>query len=107
MAARYLEHFPKPLLDDLVTGRWLPVIGAGMSLNARVPPPKRMPLWPDLGSTLAAELPGFTSSGTLDAISAYQHEFGRAKLVERLTEALFIQDATPGEAHKAFCSIPF
>ena len=27
---KYLGSFPKPLLDDLVAGRWLPVIGAGV-----------------------------------------------------------------------------
>jgi SIR2-like domain len=107
MATKYLQLFPKPLLDDLVSGRWLPVVGAGMSLNARLPPSKKMPLWPDLGKALAEELTDFVSNGTLDAISAYQHEFGRAKLIERLTDILLITDAVPGEAHKAFCSIPF
>jgi hypothetical protein len=107
MATKYLQLFPKPLLDDLVSGRWLPVVGAGMSLNARLPPSKKMPLWPDLGKALAEELTDFVSNGTLDAISAYQHEFGRAKLIERLTDILLIKDAVPGEAHKAFCSIPF
>src|SRR6476659_3969478 len=107
MATKYLAYFPKPLLDDLVSGRWLPVVGAGMSLNARLAPPKKMPLWPDLGAKLADELTDFAPNGTLDAISAYQHEFGRAALIERLTEVLYIKDATPGDAHKAFCSIPF
>jgi hypothetical protein len=45
--AKYLQHFPKPLLDDLVAGRWLPVLGAGMSMNATLPPGAKMPLWPD------------------------------------------------------------
>lgn len=36
MSPKYLQHFPKPVLDDLVMGKWLPVIGAGMSLNATV-----------------------------------------------------------------------
>lgn len=104
---KYIQYFPKPLLDDLVSGRWLPVIGAGMSLNARLPAAKKMPLWPDLGNKLATELTDFAPSGTLDAISAYQHEFGRAKLIERLTDILVIKDAIPGEAHRAFCTIPF
>jgi hypothetical protein len=107
MATKYLQFFPKPLLDDLVSGRWLPVVGAGMSLNARFPASKKMPLWPDLGKTLSEELSDFVPNGTLDAISAYQHEFGRAKLIERLTDILLIKDAVPGEAHNAFCSIPF
>jgi hypothetical protein len=37
MSVKYLLYFPKPVLDDLVVGKWLPVIGAGMSLNAVVP----------------------------------------------------------------------
>jgi hypothetical protein len=107
MVTKYLRFFPKPLLDDLVSGRWLPVVGAGMSLNARLPRSKKMPLWPDLGKAFAKELTEFVSNSTLDAISAYQHEFGRAKLIERLTDILFIKEAAPGEAHEAFCSIPF
>ena len=35
--ATILRHFPSPILDDLVQGRWLPVVGAGMWLNARTP----------------------------------------------------------------------
>lgn len=105
--AKYLQHFPKPLLDDLVAGRWLPVLGAGMSMNAKLPPGAKMPLWPDLGTALAAEMAAYSSTGALDAISAYQHEYGRAKLIERLTQLLLIKEAEPGDAHRAFCSIPF
>jgi len=86
MSTKYLQSFPKPLLDDLASGRWLPIIGAGLSLNAELVPPKKMPLWADLGTILASELLDFSSTGALDTISAYQHEFGRAKLIERLTD---------------------
>ena len=105
--AKYLQHFPKPLLDDLVAGRWLPVLGAGMSMNATLPPGAKMPLWPDLGTALAGEMTSYSSAGALDSISAYQHEYGRAKLIERLTQLLLIKQAEPGDAHRAFCSIPF
>lgn len=107
MTAKYIKHFPKPVLDDLVTGKWLPVVGAGMSLNAIVPAGKKMLLWNGLGETLAKELEDFSSTSTLDAISAFEHEFGRARLVERLSELLLIKDAQPGNAHKEFCTIPF
>jgi hypothetical protein len=53
VAAKYLPHFPKPVLDDLVTGKWLPVIGAGMSMNAVVPAGKKMPLWAAMGEAPA------------------------------------------------------
>ncbi len=103
----YLPHFPKPLLDDLVQGRILPIVGAGMSRNAAVPAGAKMPLWDGLGKAFAAEIPAYPYSGTLDAISAYAHDFSRVKLVERLADLLLVDRASPGEAHKAFCSLPF
>jgi SIR2-like domain len=107
VAAKYLPHFPKPVLDDLVTGKWLPVIGAGMSMNAVVPAGKKMPLWGAMSKELTDELTDFASTSILDGISAYQHEFGRARLIERLSEILLIKEAQPGVAHKKFCTIPF
>ena len=107
MPAKYLPYFPKPILDDLVTGKWLPVVGAGMSLNAALPSGKKMPLWDDLSEALTDELVDYSPSSVLDGISAYEHEFDRARLVERLSELLLIRDAQPGIAHKEFCTIPF
>ena len=107
MPTKYISQFPKPVLDDLLSGRWLPVVGAGMSLNATLPAGKKMPLWADLGKLLAEELTDYTSTGVLDSISAYEHEYGRARLVERLFDMLLIRDAQPGNAHKEFCTIPF
>jgi hypothetical protein len=107
VATKYLQFFPKPVLDDLVTGRWLPIVGAGMSLNARVPSGKRPPLWGELGQQLEKDLNDFAASGPIDAISAYEHEFGRARLIERLSDILLLREAQPGDAHKEFCSIPF
>jgi hypothetical protein len=79
----YLPHFPKRVLDDLVVGKWLPVIGAGMSLNAVAPTGKKMPLWAAMGKDLTDELKDFSSTSVLDGISAYQHEFGRSRLIAR------------------------
>ena len=107
MATRYLQFFPKPVLDDLVTGRWLPIVGAGMSLNARVSSGKRPPLWGELGRQLERDLNDFAASSPIDAISAYEHEYGRARLIERLSDILLLREAQPGDAHKEFCSIPF
>ena len=104
---KYLEFFPKPLLDDLIAGRWLPVVGAGMSLNAKLTSPKKMPLWPELGELLSADLLNFKPASTLDAISAFQYEFGRAKLIEKLINVLHVKDSQPGQAHQSFCEMPF
>jgi hypothetical protein len=107
MAPKYLKYFPKPLLEDLIAGRWLPIIGAGFSKNAVLPHGKKMPLWADLGIGLGAELGDYAPTSALDAISAFEHEFGRPKLIERLWEALLISESQPGHAHQAFCSVPF
>jgi hypothetical protein len=107
MATKYISHFPKPVLDDLVNGKWLPVIGAGMSLNAQLPKGKKMPLWGELSGALVEELADYSPSSVLDGISAYEHEFDRARLVARLSELLLLREAQPGIAHKEFCTIPF
>lgn len=104
---KYLQYFPKPLLDDLVKGRWLPVVGAGMSLNAVLPAGEKMPLWNDLGKAFEDDLADFAASNPVDAMSAYEHEFGRARLIERLSDLLHLRNALPGEAHRAFCTIKF
>jgi uncharacterized protein YutE (UPF0331/DUF86 family) len=78
-----------------------------MSRNAVVPAGRQVPLWDQLGRELAEELPDYPYVGALDAISAYSHEYGRPKMVERVAEALLIDQARPGQAHRAFCSILF
>ncbi len=78
-----------------------------MSLNAVVPPGKKMPLWEDLGRSIASEMRHYDYTSALDAISAYSQQFSRAKLVERLSHLLLVHSAKPGDAHRAFCSIKF
>jgi hypothetical protein len=56
MTIKYLKYFPKPLLDDLVEGRWLLVVGAGMSKNAAMPHGKSLPLWNELGKLIAEDI---------------------------------------------------
>lgn len=107
MLPKQLVHFPKPLLKDLVQGRWLPVLGAGMSLNAKLPAPAKMPLWSELGKSFADDLLDYSPTSVLDGISAYEHEYGRARLIERLAELLHVNLAQPGSAHREFCTLPF
>src|SRR3712207_6830648 len=90
---RYLNAFPQPLLDELVAGRWLPVVGAGLSRNADVPEGLDLPLWDELGLAVADDLPEHYYAGALDALSAYEHEFGRRALVNRLHRDLLVETA--------------
>lgn len=106
MTAELIGLVPPGVIRDLVNGRWLPLIGAGFSKNASVPH-GAMPSWVEPGDRLAQDLAQFVSSSPLDAISAFEHEYGRTKLIERLHAELHIGDATPGTAHNAFVGIPF
>ena len=107
MKSKYLKKFPQPLLDDLVDGRWLPIVGAGLSKNAVISYRRTMPLWNELGKGLAKDMQDYEYFNPLDAISAYSHEFGRPKLIEKLSELLFINEAQPGKTHRAFCALKF
>jgi len=107
MARKYLDSFPRPLLEDLEQGRWIPIVGAGLSRNAIVPVKQKMPLWKDLGDAFSKDLSGYLCESPIDAISAYAHQFGRAKLTEKLTEFLLVDSAKPGAVHDSFCRIGF
>jgi len=59
-----MVEIPEPLMTDISDGRCLPFIGAGFSLNAKLPSELKMPDWNGLAKQLAhaAKL-----SGTLTA----------------------------------------
>ncbi|RQU17572.1 SIR2 family protein [Burkholderia cenocepacia] len=103
----YLSYFPEPFLEDLVQGRCLPFIGAGFSLNARIPRGKKMLDWEGLGRRVAASLPEYQYTTALEAISAYSHEFTRVKLVELLSSALLVTSIQPAKVHEEFCRLHF
>lgn len=102
------QALPPPLLDALLEGRVLPLIGAGFSLNAILPEGRSMPTWANLGEELAAEVtylgPG---ADPLEAVSAYAAEHGRQALVARLRKSLQEGYSEPGSAHLAFAELPF
>ena len=104
---KHIGSFPNPFLDDLVQGRCIPFVGAGFSINAKLPQGKRMPLWDELGSAFASAIQDYDFSSPIDAFSAYEHEFSRPKLIETLHEQLLVDCAQPGITHKAFCDLPF
>lgn len=61
----------------------------------------------ELGKSFADELMDYSPTCVLDGISAYEHEFGRARLIERLVELLHLDRVQSGPAHEEFCSLPF
>lgn len=70
MKYTYLQSIPKPLLNDFVTGRVIPFIGAGFSKNADIPMGLTMPDWNELGKLAADEIPGYDyDNNAIDALS--------------------------------------
>lgn len=105
---KYLKYFPIPLLEDLITGQVIPFIGSGFSRNADIPMGKEMPNWNKLGELIANDLPtDFNYSNPVEAISTYEQEYSRAKLIEKFNELLLTGIIKPGKAHIAFSKIPF
>src|SRR5437867_2986879 len=47
-----IDRIPSPLLDDIVQGRCVPIVGAGFSRNAILPSGLSMPLWRELGNLI-------------------------------------------------------
>jgi len=63
---------PKPLLDDIAAGKCLPFIGAGFSLNAKLPASASMPDWPALTAILAELAEVRSKTGGPQVASAYE-----------------------------------
>lgn len=103
----YLDYFPEPFLEDMVQGRCLPFVGAGFSLNAKIPAGKKMLDWAGLGKKVAATLREYQYTTPLEALSAYAHEFSRVKLVEFLSSSLLVTAIQPAKPHEEFCRLPF
>lgn len=106
MKYTYLPSIPKPLLNDFVTGRVIPFVGAGFSKNADIPAGLSMPDWNELGKLAADEIPDYNyDNNAIDALSYYEELYSRAKLVELLMKGLHFGKIQPGNTFKAFCDL--
>jgi hypothetical protein len=100
-------EIPQPLIDDIGSGKCLPFVGAGFSLNARISPDKQMPDWAMLTRYLAEMTHVSVDLGGPKVASAFEKKFGRVQLIEAIRKALNIGYIKPGEAHKSFVDLPF
>ncbi len=102
----YAKKLPGGLRRALVAGRWLPLVGAGLSATAATQDGKHPPSWTEMADLLKEDLAG-TVGTPIDMISAFADTYGRAQLVERLSEILHVRHIEPGPAHRAFAKLPF
>jgi hypothetical protein len=100
-------RIPKPLLEDIASEKCLPFIGAGFSLNAKLPDNKTMPDWLGLTKILVSDIGSTKSKKGPDVASTYERRFGRVQLIEKVRHALHSDIAEPGNAHLALVQLPF
>ncbi len=63
--------------------------------------------WKALGKAFAEEIPGYEYNSTIDAISAFENEYSRPMMAERMKELLLAGLVKPAATHEAFCKLPF
>lgn len=102
-----MTDIPKPLLDDIVQGKCLPFVGAGFSLNAKLPDGETMPDWPGLTKILASASDDAGNKDGPNVASEYEQKFGRVQLIETIRHSLKTDIIEPGKAQRAFVQLPF
>lgn len=104
---QYLRYIPKTLQEDLINNNVIPIVGAGFSKNAIIPPGISMPDWNQLGQRVASYIMDYEYTNALDALSIFESEYSRIKLIELLSKELHIHKIQPSPTYTAFCDIFF
>lgn len=107
MNKKYLKYIPKTLQEDFVDNRVIPFIGAGFSKNGIVPDGTSIPEWDELGKRIATYIPNYSFTNAIDALSLFESEYSRTKLIEILAKELKINQIKAGKTHRAFCDLYF
>lgn len=104
---KYIPQIPKPLLNDFLENRVIPIVGAGFSRNADIPEGLSMPEWNGLGKLAADEITDYIyNNNPIEALSYYEELYSRTKLVELIMNGLHYEEVTnPGVAYEAFCKL--
>lgn len=102
-----LRYIPKTLQEDFINNRVVPLIGSGFSKNGIISTREVIPDWNELGKAIAQYLPNYTYTNALDAISLFESEFSRGKLIEILAKEIKVNRVQPGKAHQALVNLLF
>jgi hypothetical protein len=105
--SKFIKYVPVELLDDIHRGGCVPIVGAGFSKNAVLPPENMMPLWNDLGAEVARRMSEEPSGDPTDLLSKYCDHSCKLELVKLLRKCLHVSTAKPGRVHKEFAKLPF
>lgn len=105
--SQYLQYIPKTLQEDFINDNVIPIVGAGFSKNATIPSGITMPDWNQLGQLVASYIMDYEYTNALDALSIFESEYSRIKLIELLSKELHIHEIQPSPTYMAFCDIFF
>lgn len=107
MKSKYINYIPKCLLDDFVSNKVVPFVGAGFSKNADIPEGMDMKDWNQLGEAIKEYIPEYKCTSPIDALSNFESEFSRSKLIEVIARELNISKVKPSLTYKAFVNLFF
>ncbi|MDR1689060.1 MAG: SIR2 family protein [Clostridiales bacterium] len=105
--SKYLKYVPKTLQEDFVDNKVVPFVGAGFSKNAILPQGLSMPDWNELGRIIANYITDYEYTNAIDALSLFESQFSKVRLIELLSKELYISDLKPGDAHRSLCDVFF
>lgn len=107
MPKKFLKYIPKTLQEDFVDNKVIPFVGAGFSKNGVLPQGISIPDWNELGRKVSEYISDYEYVSAIDALSIFESQFSRVKLVELLARVLHINELKFGETHKSFCNVFF
>lgn len=107
MDVKFIKYIPKTLQDDFIDNKVIPFVGAGFSKNGTLPEGITMPDWNELGRKIASYISDYEYTNPLDALSLFESEYSRVKLVEVLAKELHINEIKPSDTYIAFCNLFF
>ena len=103
----YINYVPKTLQEDFINNKVVPLVGAGFSKNADIPKGVNMPDWNQLGKKIAEYIDGYEYVNAIDALSLFESEYSRVKLIEVMARELNINKIKPSDTYRAFCDVFF
>lgn len=102
----YIPDVPQPLLEEWIDGKWLPIVGAGLSMNAKTPSGEAPPNWTELAERIYPSNPD-DSMAPAARLGDYEMLHGRQALLEAMRKNILHDDLSPSEVHLAFARLQF
>lgn len=98
----YISYIQKTLQEDFINNNVITFVCAGFSKNAQFSSSVNMPDWNELGKITASYIMKYDYTNTLDALSVFENELSRVKLIELLQRELHINESQSSPTYISF-----